>query len=182
MVTPINQTPYASAVNVVNQFGSSLNLPEMGMLVQMERHNILQTHVVDQFQDMQNRNKWLKDATEALNALRSARQKNPGDGDIPLSSLTSPEKKAPPETGNLNMEQYFQKYGISYPPRALNQADVDTCISNLKASIDTVNTNSQLDMVRMQGLMDKVGQATEFMTNWTAKTDKTMDSIIGNIR
>lgn len=55
-------------------------------------------------------------------------------------------------------------------------------ISNLKSSIDAVNTNSQLNMVRMQGLMDKLNQVADFMSNWIAKNSKTMGSIVGNIR
>jgi hypothetical protein len=170
-VGPVNN-PYASSVNVMSQFGSGVNIPEMGLLIQMERNNILQSQVQDQFKDMQKRNEWLKEATEALNLLRSNRP-NDTNSTKGLSTMS---------INGTNLEDYFKKNGIAYPPRALNQADFDTCISNLKASIDTVNTNSQLDMVRMQGLMDKLNQTVDFMTNWISKNDKTMDSIISNIR
>jgi hypothetical protein len=174
--TEVGSQTYASAVNAINRLGGSVNIPEMGLLVQMERHNILQTQVQDQFKDMQKRNEWLKVATDALNSLRSARQSGDKDPSIPLSKVDWPGLP------KQNLEQFFWQNGIAYPPRWLNQADVDTCIANLKSSIDTVNTNSQLDMVRMQGLMDKLNQATDFMTNWISKNSKTMDSIVGNIR
>lgn len=174
MVGPVGGQ-YTSAVNTMNRFGDNINIPEMGLLIQMERHNVIQDQVKDQFKDMQARNEWLKAANEALNTMRTNRQQDPNGEGVRLSLL-----KGPP--GYANMEDYYKQNGIEYPPRPQSQKDMDTCIENLKSSIDSANTNSQLDMVRMQGLMDKMNQATEFMTSWISKNDKTMDSIIGNIR
>jgi chaperonin cofactor prefoldin len=180
-IDAVNQQ-YTSSVNTLQKFGATPNIPEMGLLIQMERHDILQTQVQDQFKDMQARNQWLKEATAALNELRTERQEKTDGAAIPLSSLSIQHAKPDGTTSSMNLEDFFKSNGIAYPPRALSQADVDTCISNLKASIDTVNTNSQMDMVRMQGLMDKLNQSIDFMTNWTSKNTKSMDSIIGNIR
>jgi hypothetical protein len=69
------------------------------------------------------------------------------------------------------------------PPKGTgSMTQFNNMIDTLKNTIDQVNTQSQLDMVRLQGLMDKMNQATDFMTNWTAKNSKSLDSIIGNIR
>ena len=44
------------------------------------------------------------------------------------------------------------------------------------------STNSQMDMVRLQGLMDKRNQTFDLMTNTLSKTGKSMDGAIGNMR
>ena len=66
--------------------------------------------------------------------------------------------------------------------RSLTQNQVDNAIANLKSSIDTVNNQSQMDMVRLQGLMDKRNQSFDMMTNTISKSSKSLDSIIGNMR
>lgn len=174
-VNNVGSQAYTSAVNKMNQFGSNVNIPEMGLLIQMERHSILQTQVQDQFKDMQKRNEWLKGASDMLNNLRALRPDSEG-GTIPDN------KKAEFEA----IKKFFGENGVKVPDPSgdgkMKQNQIDTMINNLKTTIDTVNTNSQLDMVRMQGLMDKMNQATDFMTNWISKNSKTMDSIVGNIR
>jgi hypothetical protein len=170
---------YTGGVNVANMLGSSVNLPEMGMLIQMERHRILEGQVKDQFGDMQKRNAWLAEATSMLEKLRAAPRPNPPDKEQFHLDSISTGLSAPNPT---NLQAWFEQNGIAFPPKVMNATELDQTIQNLKSSIDTANTNSQMDMVRMQGLMDKMNQATDFMTNWQSKSTKTMDSIIQNIR
>ncbi|MEJ0017879.1 MAG: hypothetical protein WDN25_15180 [Acetobacteraceae bacterium] len=170
-VQPATQV-YSAASAVMNRFGSDVNIPEMGLLIQMERSNILSGQVKDQFADMQKRNEWLKQATDMLNDLRARRPASEnGKGWISNELhdfLTTNGVKVPVGRGENNPN--------------MSATQFDNLISSLKASIDTVNTNSQMDMVRMQGLMDKLNQSFDFMTNWISKNDKSLDSIIGNIR
>jgi hypothetical protein len=64
----------------------------------------------------------------------------------------------------------------------MTQSKFDAAIQNFKAAIDTANTNSQLDMVRLQGLMDKFNQNNDLLSNSLAKNAKPIDTITGNIR
>lgn len=64
----------------------------------------------------------------------------------------------------------------------MNGSQVDAVINNVKSSIDTVNSQSQMDMVRLQGLMDKRNQAFDMLTNSLSKFSKSMDGVIGNMR
>jgi len=52
----------------------------------------------------------------------------------------------------------------------------------LKGRIDSLNSSSQMDMIRMQSLMNKRNQAFELMTNVLSKFSKNRDAIIGNMR
>jgi hypothetical protein len=62
------------------------------------------------------------------------------------------------------------------------QDEIQTSIDNLKSAIDTSNSNSQMDQIRLQGLMEKRNQTYELLTNLMSKFDKTLSSVIGNTR
>jgi hypothetical protein len=66
--------------------------------------------------------------------------------------------------------------------RGFDQNEFDAAIANVKSSVDTVNTTSQMDMVRLQGLLDKRGQAFDLLSNTLSKLGKSMDTPIGNMR
>ncbi|HET6467220.1 MAG TPA: hypothetical protein VFG43_02465 [Geminicoccaceae bacterium] len=55
-------------------------------------------------------------------------------------------------------------------------------LQNYQTEIDTLSSNSQLDMIGLQGLINKRNQAVEMLTNLVQKFAKTTDSIVGNMR
>jgi hypothetical protein len=65
---------------------------------------------------------------------------------------------------------------------SLNEDAVDGLIDSVKGNIDSLNSESQLDMIRMQSLMDKRNQRYEQTSNTLEKDQKTRDSIVGNTR
>ena len=64
----------------------------------------------------------------------------------------------------------------------ISQTKWDDAIANIKTAVDTINNQSQMDMVRLQGLMDKRNQAFDMMTNTISKSGKSLDGVIGNMR
>ena len=66
---------------------ANMNIPELIMAIQMERANILESQVMDQMEDMQKRNEWLREANAALAQLRVARP-NDTDGVVEYGSFT----------------------------------------------------------------------------------------------
>jgi DNA polymerase III alpha subunit (gram-positive type) len=57
-----------------------------------------------------------------------------------------------------------------------------TEIENIKTEIDQMSSSSQLDMIKLQGLINKTNQSTEMMTNLLQKFSGVLDKIIGNMR
>jgi predicted nuclease with TOPRIM domain len=57
-----------------------------------------------------------------------------------------------------------------------------TKIENIKTEIDQMSSSSQLDMIKLQGLINKTNQSTEMMTNLLQKFSGVLDKIIGNMR
>lgn len=179
--SPINQGPisgtFRSAMNVVDKFGGEVNTFQLGLMVQMERHKIVGDQMKGQFEEMQRRNEWLKDATSALNALRAGR---PGDEtkEVDLNTLSYTGSDGKPH----KVADFLRENGIQAAGGKMKGPAFDNAIANFKASIDQVNNTSQLDMVRLQGLSDAANRAIDQMTNWISKNSKTLDGIVQNMR
>lgn len=177
---PINGNQFTSAVNVTSLMKTDMNIPEMMMAIQIERGNVLDNQIKDQMNDMQKRNVWLKDANAALNAMRTARPTSEKADATSYGTFTDSAGKS------QNVHDWMTANGVSIETAGNDkigvQAEFDAAIQNLKGSIDTVNSQSQMDMVRLQGLMDKRNQAFDMMTNTLSKTSKNLDGIIGNMR
>jgi hypothetical protein len=169
-------TSFSSSVGVANALGGQMNIPELLMAIQIERANILDGQIRDQMEDMQNRNEWLRDANAALQALRAKRPNND-------TAVADSRGEFTNSKGEKKMvATWLSENGIKIPEGERKQAHFDTLISNLKGSIDTVNSQSQMDMVRLQGLMDKRNQAFDLITNSLSKFNKSLETVIGNMR
>jgi hypothetical protein len=88
------------------------------------------------------------------------------------------------------MAEWFKEYGIAWKDvsgsgdSAKEQRGIcwDANLSNIKGVMDTLNNNSQLDMIRLQGLMNKRNQSFELMSNTIAKLNKARETIVSNMR
>ncbi|WP_041300309.1 hypothetical protein [Hyphomicrobium sp. MC1] len=149
------------------------------MAVLAQSYNMQNSMINDQLQDMQNRNDWLTTANNALAALREAR---PSDAN---STQTYPDFKTADGT-EMNVKDWMDSQGISIENNGEDykgiQQDFDSAINNLKSGIDSANSTSQLEMIRLQGLMDKRGQTADQMSNNVKKKGEVADNVIGNMR
>ncbi|NRP75959.1 hypothetical protein ILFOPFJJ_06883 [Ensifer psoraleae] len=162
--------------NVSTGADGGADLVTLALLLQIERYNVLGSQLRDEFEDMKKRNDWLKTANAALAELRVCRPNNDkefhGYGSF-KDAQGKPQGVFP----------WMVKNGIAIAGNGNGyQADFDAAISNLKARIDTVNSESQMSLIRLQSLMDKVNQSVELATNLLAKDSKVKENILGNIR
>lgn len=201
-MTEIRPAIFNAASAIANKFGNDLNIPDLLMAIQMERSTILESQIRDQMADMKKRNDWLKQANDVLGIMRTNR---PGGASDPAKEYGSFKPNAVVNDpgpfkgyldassgakvdveGKVSVHGWFLANGVQIEQAGNDtkgtQAEFDAAISNLKAQIDTVNSQSQMDMVRLQGLMDKRNQAFDMMTNFLSKTGKSLDSVIGNMR
>ena len=171
---------FASSLGAANMLGGQMNIPELILAIQVERGQILDNQIKGQMEDMQKRNEWLRDANAALGAMRAARPTSQDGGAVSYGTFTDSKGQT------QNVHEWMQQNGVAIETtgndRVGVQSEFDQAIQNLKSSIDTVNNQSQMDMVRLQGLMDKRNQAFDMMTNTISKSSKSLDSIIGNMR
>jgi len=92
--------------------------------------------------------------------------------------------------GEISQEisDYFEENGLalvsfdaSYND-AEKEAAWDQNIETIKGHIDTLNSETQLQMIRLQSAIDKRNQAYEMAQSILEKDQKTRDSIVGNMR
>lgn len=62
------------------------------------------------------------------------------------------------------------------------QSQFDAAINNLKASIDGANSEGEVAMIHLQGLLDKHNDVAALMSNLLSKDQKIKEMIIGNFR
>ena len=67
-------------------------------------------------------------------------------------------------------------------PAKFSKEEAQALIENIKISIDNLSSSSQLDMIKLQGLINKRNQTIEMMTNLMQKFQKPNDAIVGNMR
>ncbi|RZN12518.1 hypothetical protein CWO89_42305 [Bradyrhizobium sp. Leo170] len=148
-------------------------------LVLMERHDIYQNQIRSQIDDMQARNNLLKDMDEALAALRTNRptdEKTVKD----YGSFVDSQGKT------QDVFEWMQANGISIETENSDkrgvQSQFDAATSNLKAAIDSANSEGQMALIFLQGLLDKLNQVAELMSNLLSRDQKIKEVIIGNSR
>ncbi|MBB4383505.1 hypothetical protein [Bradyrhizobium sp. SBR1B] len=200
--------PYAWAGSAGNALPGGLSLGSIMTLALMERHDIYQNQIRSQIDDMQARNNLLKDMNKALAVLRTNRPtdekaiKDYGSfvdsqgttqdvfewmrqNGIPIAATEDQQKMrftwwdpsshmAGPIGPMLIATQNGGKRGV--------QSQFDAAISNLKAAIDSANSEGQMALIFLQGVLDKLNQVAELMSNLLSKDHKIKEVIIGNCR
>lgn len=171
---------FAAAASISERFGAEMSIPELMMAIQMERSNVLDTQIKDQMGEMQKRNEWLRDANAALGAMRAARPTSEDGGAVSYGTFTNSKGES------TNVHDWMLANGVDVETTGNDkigvQTEFDQAIQNLKSSIDTVNSTSQMDMIRLQSLMDKRNQTMDLLSNTLSKTGKSLDTIVGNMR
>ncbi|RWX61813.1 hypothetical protein [Mesorhizobium sp. M2A.F.Ca.ET.039.01.1.1] len=128
---------------------------------------------------MRKRTDWLTDANSALAAIRANRPPN-DKAIIQYGTFVDGQGKT------HEVHQWMLENGIPIEQLGNDtagiQSEFDAAIANLKARIDTVNSESQMDLIRLQSLMDKVKNCLELATNLLAKAGKAKENILANIR
>ncbi|MFK4531965.1 cytochrome c556 [Bradyrhizobium ottawaense] len=149
------------------------------MLLMMERHGIYETELRADYASMQARNNLLKDMNSALATVRAER---PNDEKTVKAYGTFIDSQGK----TRSVYEFMQANGIAI--ETINndvyglQAEFDAAANNLKAAVDSANSEGQMAMISLQGLLEKLNQVTELTSNFLSKDEKAKDAVIGNIR
>lgn len=144
-----------------------------------ERHDILETELRAENDSMQARNDLLKDLNGALAALRANRPNDEKNAKYYGAFMTSHGQW-------IDVYEWMQKNGI--PLETINndhiglQSEFDTTINNVKAAIDSANSEGQMETIHFQDIYGKFNHEAELMSNCLSKDQKTSELIIANIR
>jgi pimeloyl-CoA synthetase len=150
---------------------SQMNLGDLIMLIQSERAELLESQLQDQVKQMQYINAKIKEANDWLAQARSLKEQ-------------ATDKKCSEEP--QAMRDWADANGINMSDvnndKLHTKSEWEGPIASIKAHIDGLNSSSQMEMIRLQSLMNKRNQAFEMMTNALNKISGSMDKVIGNIR
>ena len=157
--------------------GQTMDFETLVLSIQSERANLLEEQLADQAKAIQDRNALIAQANDVL-AKAKAAQNNAAANNIVGGDINSDNE----------MTQFFQDNGIPFDSKnSVGQIvgtkdQWDVYIQRIKNFTDKLNSSSQMDMIRLQSLMNKRDQAFEMMTNVLQKTSKLNSDIISNMR
>ncbi len=174
MTTGVN-----AATAVAPQSFESLNLEAELMAVQITRANLLEGSLVDQLNEVKNRNAEIAKLNQTLNALRSVKGDKKDDAEVKINSELSAADRA-------NLNSLLKDANVKDIPSSLaagsevktNGATINTWIEAIKGKIDSLNSTQQLAMVRMQSLMNKRNEAFDLLSTCLKKFADANSSII----
>lgn len=131
------------------------------------------------YASMQARNNLLKDLNSALATMRAER---PNDEKTVRSYGTFIDSQGK----TRSVYEFLQANGIAIETNCNDvygiQAEFDAAINNVRAAIDSANSEGQMAVISLQGLLDKLNQVTELTSNVLSKDEKANEAVIGNIR
>lgn len=118
-------------------------------------------------------------AAKLQGALRKTRESNArltAAGSVRAAMAEAKKKGVSPAKADPAIAKYFASAGIAYG------ADWDANDAALKKYMDSLASGSQMDLVKLQGAIDKQNQAMQMMTNIMKQMHDTRHAIINSIR
>jgi len=176
----------------VQQVTGGLDLEAFMMTVQAERANNLEAQLAMQVEEVKQRQDEIAKLTQLLAELRALRPGGNDSGKYGALGSTPADSEAMVKrleeagvsilrdrddsvTGATNRKDANDKYDAK-------QVYFDKWIEELKGKIDSLNSTSQLDMIRLQSLSNKRNEAFDQLSNIMQKLSKARETAIGNMR
>ena len=145
--------------------GAEMSLGTLLMQLNIDRTKTLDAQIADQMAEIQERNELLKAMNDLLAVMRDSREnkKESNKGDQRDVTLTIDGQE---QTKSIR-DWMEDEFGMTWTNVNHNddkdewQSEWDANIETVKGQIDTLNSDSQLDMIRLQSLIDKRSVAFE---------------------
>ncbi len=160
--------------------GQEFDLDTLITALNMSRVEIIDKQIADQANIIKSRNAELAQLNDVLSEIQ-AKKPAEADGTGSLGDTVLPGSNPP-----MTLTDYLTNNGLVPADLditgEMNGPDFDAILSKVKGRMDSLNSTSQMDMIRLQGLTNKRNQAFDLMSNIIAKVSKARDNIISNIR
>jgi cell fate (sporulation/competence/biofilm development) regulator YmcA (YheA/YmcA/DUF963 family) len=179
MADPIQATSNAGIYTMDN---ANMDIDTIMMTIGAERADGIEQQMVDQANAMKSRNTEISELNNVL-AQVSAIQDNDTLFDANTATVMVDGK-------SMSVKDFFKQEGIpmlstdakSGADWKWGKEEKAEAVQVIKGKLDSLNSDSQMDMIRLQGLVNKRDQAFDMITNLMDKFSKTMDTIVGNMR
>ena len=155
-----------------DSISKGLDIGSVMMMVNLERATIMESQVMDQAQKMKEINDEIRTTQHFMSEAR--RLKNIGADHSHAAPFVMPDGSS------ATMHGYCLHRGIQISDGSKN--GWDQFVERMKHRVDNLNSNSQLEMIKLQSLINKRNQAFEMSSNHVNKFSGTLDKIISNMR
>ncbi|MDQ5910699.1 MAG: hypothetical protein QG599_2796 [Pseudomonadota bacterium] len=175
---------------VSNNSPVGLSLPGSGEIdlatlmfsVQSERAKLLDSMVRDQAAKIQYNNERLKELNQAMSLANQYGESGGNLNDVKITALNT-------TTGKLeetSLQTFLDRRGVTTPNEdkdgKYSKEEIALVTTNIKNSIDSSTSSSQLDMTQLQSTMNKYNQTFEALSNFISKYYQSLNTITGNMR
>lgn len=178
----------ASYNGIYDMDGKSYSLDELMMALSMQRADTYEAQIVSQANEMKQRNERVKVLAGVMAALKGVE-----DGEKDWSNLYDAKSQMvldPKSQKEVSVKAFLQSEGIGMLESDNSRksdwiwgaVERKEAIEKIKASIDSLNSQAQIDMIRLQGAVAKRDNAVEMASNLQKSLYKPNDSIVGNMR
>lgn len=172
----------AGAVSGYVPVSNEMDLATLMFTVQSERATLLDGMVREQAAKIQYNNERLKELNEAMSKVNNLGESGGNLGDISMQALN-------PATGQIEtmtVQQFLDMKGVETPnedgDNNYSKEEIALVTTNIKNSIDSLTSTSQLDMTQLQSTMSKYNQTFEALSNFISKYFQSLQTITGNLR
>ncbi|WP_018693970.1 hypothetical protein [Algicola sagamiensis] len=177
-----------------------LSLDELMWQVQTDRANILDDQVRQEIEEIRRKNGILKEANKFLQEARIQHNSiEDDDGKATMSSdmyafFKKEGVSMPSSTATAKADEVYEKYKkgeiskdqfdahFESNPVEFDKNGWEKIINNTSTTIDSLTSNSQLDMASLQAKMGKYNQTFEALSNFLSKYQSSLGTIIANLR
>lgn len=151
--------------------GEGKSLEDMLKAIQQERLDTLEEWIKAQVGEVKAHQSTIGELNQGLSVLKTAEkalEAHGPDAQVSLKSLAT-------DWGNRSVDELTKVLGLSanaVQDGALNKKELESAITGVQTKIDTVTSEAQMDMIKLQSLMDKQRQASDQMNDLLAKFKK----------
>ena len=157
-----------------DSISKGLDIGSVMMMVNLERATIMESQVMDQAQRMKEINEEIRTAQHFMSEARKFEKGGGWWGDAATFTRSC---------GTVwRMKEFAQSANIQVYEEHQDASVWKVVIEKIKQRVDSLNSNSQLEMIKLQSLINKRNQAFEMSSNHVNKFSGTLDKIISNMR
>ena len=161
--------------------GQTYDLGTLMMAIGIGQMETTEQQLVDQMEEMKKRKRMLDGLGKALSGIRGT-----DEGNFNANTFDTGVAK-PDGSGNYTLKELMKELGMGDITGDIDndwkwgKTERETAIEYIKTKMDSLNSQSQIDMIRTQHLTTLLDQITERTSNEVAKYDKSKETPIQHI-
>jgi len=175
----VGKSPYESGKGVAGVMGAHVSATRLLFLVSLARLQLTEGMLGDKVEDQQQKLDKMEDIRAALAVLRANCPTNDKDTNN-LGTVTLKDGSTVP------VADFLAANGIAFDSKGktdpLNKLQFDAIIANCNGALDTLNGQSQIDMLSLQQQVSALDRDNSLSTNTLSKDGSMSTSIAQNMR